>query len=156
MTASQQELDCLRVYQSLKQVVSTMVENFDCDDETYTITFSVTGKPFDVVFKMTTHLSSQLLTVYSKLGFVVEEPYRAAYATNVARLNYDRMFSGTFDFSPEKGFTVFRIGVPYEKSLLSRELLESIIRMTHDNVVKYAPYLYDIARGIEACLPPEN
>ncbi|MBO4766973.1 MAG: hypothetical protein J5532_06720 [Lachnospiraceae bacterium] len=153
MELSQPLLDSERIFRNLKQVVAALVENFSCDEEKKTIVFQVSGEPFETNYKLTVHSQEQLLTVYSKLPFTVEEPYREAYATAVCRLNYDRMFGATFDFSPEKGFTVYRIPILYKKSLISVELLETVIRDTQDTVSRYISYLYDIAHGVAAELP---
>ena len=156
MATSQEELDSKRFYSTLKKVVSGIVEHYTCDDEGYKITFSVDGEPFEVLFKFSLHPSSQLMTLYSKLAFTVDEDKRAAYATRICSLNYDRMYGATFDFAPDKGITVYRIAVPYKKSLISPELIEQVIRDTYATVMRYNQYLYDVARGIEAELPPEQ
>ncbi len=155
MGNSQNELDSLRVFNTLKTVVSNLVKNYDCDEEKMSFLFFVTAEPFEIAFKLMLHPADGLLTMYSKLPFTVDEPYREAYATAVCRLNYDRMYGGTFDFSPEKGSTVFRLPVPYIKSLISPELLENVVRSTHDTVARYSSYLYDIGHGKAAEMPNE-
>lgn len=155
MATSQEELDSKRVFQSLKQVVSNLVQNFGCDDDAMKIEFSVDAEPFEVHFKYSLHPSSQLLTLYSKLNFTVDEQYRDRYAGAICELNYERMYGATFDFSPTKGFTVYRAAVYYQKSLISRELLESFSREAYATVTKYSQYLYNISHGVEAELPAE-
>ena len=155
MATSQEELDSKRIFASLKQVVGNLVENYSCDEEAMKIDFSVESEPFEVHFRFSLHPSSQLLTLYSKLNFTVDEEHRSAYAMKICELNYDRMFGATFDFSPSKGFTVYRAAIPYEKSLISRELLESFTRETFSTVNKYNCYLYDLSHGAEAELPAE-
>ena len=120
MALSPEVLDAERVFRTLCQVVGSLVENFSVDEEKKTVVFQISGEPFETAFKLTVHVEEQLLTLYSKLPFTVEEAHRQAYATAICRLNYDRMFGATFDFSPEKGFTVYRIPVPFRKSLLRR------------------------------------
>ena len=108
MALSPEVLDAERVFRTLCQVVGSLVENFSVDEEKKTVVFQISGEPFETAFKLTVHVEEQLLTLYSKLPFTVEEAHRQAYATAICRLNYDRMFGATFDFSPEKGFTVYR------------------------------------------------
>ena len=153
MDLSPEVLDAERVFRTLCQVVGSLVENYSVDEEKKTVVFQISGEPFETAFKLTVHVEEQLLTLYSKLPFTVEEAHRQAYATAICRLNYDRMFGATFDFSPEKGFTVYRIPVPFRKSLLSAELIESVIRDTHKTVSRYVAYLYDLSHGVAAALP---
>ncbi|MBO4653881.1 MAG: hypothetical protein J5649_11260 [Lachnospiraceae bacterium] len=155
MATSQEELDAKRIFATLKKVVSGLVKNYSCDDETMKIEFQVDSEPFEVSFKFSVHPNSQLLTLYSKLNFTVAEEYRDAYARAICELNYDRMYEATFDFSPTKGFTVFRVPVLFRKSILSPELLDGVARYTYNTVNKYTPYLYDLSHGVEAVMPEE-
>ncbi|MBP5463463.1 MAG: hypothetical protein J6Y20_15255 [Lachnospiraceae bacterium] len=155
MATSQEDLDSRRIFATLKKVVSDLVQHFNCDDEAMKIEFQVDSAPFEISFKFSVHPVSQLLTLYSKLNFTVAEEYREAYCRAICELNYDRMYAATFDFSPEKGVTVFRVPVLYRKSILSPELLEGVARYTFDTVNKYTPSLYDISHGVEASLPEE-
>ena len=155
MATSQEEIDSKRVFQSLKQVVANLVQNYNCDDEAMKIEFSVDSEPFEVHFRYSMHPSSQLLTLYSKLSFTVDEQYREKYASAICDLNYERMYGATFDFSPSRGFTVYRSAVYYQKSLISRELLETFSRETYATVNKYSQYLYDISHGFKSTLPAE-
>ena len=155
MATSQEDLDSKRIFATLKNVVSNLVQKYECDEESMKINFDVNSEPFEVAFRFSVHPSSQLLTLYSRLNFTVAEEYREAYCRAICALNYDRMYAATFDFSPEKGTTVFRVPVLYRKSILSPELLEGVARYTFDTVNKYTPYLYDISHGVEASLPEE-
>ena len=89
------------------------------------------------------------------MPYTVDEQYRDAFAKAVCSLNYDRMYGSTFDFSPEKGIVLYRSALHYQKSLISRELLEAFARGAYNTVVKYNPYLYDISHGVDATLPEE-
>jgi hypothetical protein len=155
MDIAPEVLDAERVFRNLRQVVSGLVDNFSCDEEKKAIVFQVSGEPFETAFKLTVHTEKQLLTIYSKLPFTVAEPYRAGYATAVSRINYDRMYGATFDFSPDKGFTVYRQPVPFKKSLISPDLLEAAIRETLATVTRYVCYLFDVSHGIDAVMPEE-
>ncbi|MBQ6661074.1 MAG: hypothetical protein IJM57_06575 [Lachnospiraceae bacterium] len=155
MATTQEELDSKRMFLSLKTVVGELVENYSVEEEKQTIFFQVSAEPFEVAFKIMLHPCQQLMTIYSKLSFTVDEQYRSAYSMAVNDLNYDRMYKGTFDFSVQKGITVYRIPVPYRKSLISRELLSDAIRDTFDTVTKYNQYLYDVSHGVEATIPQE-
>ncbi|MBP5353781.1 MAG: hypothetical protein J6Y67_01430 [Lachnospiraceae bacterium] len=155
MATSQEELDSKRIFTALQQVVSNLVQNYGCDEESMKINFQVDAEPFEVNFKFSIHPNSQLLTLYCKLNFTVEEEHRDAYSRAICDLNYERMYGATFDFSPTKGFTVFRVAVPYRKSIISPELLEGIARDAYNTVTKYTPYLYDLSHGVEATIPEE-
>lgn len=155
MATTQEELDSKRIYSTLKKVVSDLVQNYGCDDDAMKMEFCVESEPFEVTFKLSVHPNSQLLTLYSKLNFTVAEEYRDAYARAICELNYDRMYEATFDFSPTKGFTVFRVPILFRKSIISPELIDKAVRYTFAIVNKYTPYLYDLSHGVEAVMPEE-
>ena len=155
MANTQEELDTIRLFKTLKGVISNIVEHFDCNDEKLEFLFSVDSKPFEVSYKLTIHPAEQLLTIYSKLPFTVEPDFRAGYAQTICQLNYDRMYACTYDFSLSKGSTVLRYPLSYRGCLISADLLDNMIRQIYDIVTKYNEYLYDASRGLDAAIPPE-
>ena len=75
MATSQEELDSSRVFQSLKQVVSALVQNFECDDEALKINFNVDAEPFEVAFRFAIHpcptpWTSSIATLLPRLSAV--------------------------------------------------------------------------------------
>jgi len=155
MDLTPEQLDAARVYHTLKSTVGAICDNFECNDEKKAIRFTIEGTPFEVAFKLCVREPEQLLTIYCKLPFVVEEACRQTYATALCRLNYDCMFSSSFDFSPDKGSTVYRVPIPFRKSLVSSELIATAIHEAYDTVTKYVADLYDLSHTVKEKLPTE-
>ena len=97
-------------------------------------------------------ISSRLeaFVFYFNFGFAVDAASRPEMAEFIARVNSELMV-GNLDLDVDRGYLRFKVGLSFQGTDLSPDLIRGAIRIGMTTVEKYAETLMQIARGEIDC-----
>jgi hypothetical protein len=134
------------VYKSLCDMLDERKWNYDRHDDELTITCGTQGDdlPIDLVIQINKQL--QIITLLSKLPFVVKDERRVFVAIAVSQAN-NGMVDGSFDFNCLSGSIIFRMTSSYRESLISKDLLEYMLLCSCYTIDEYNDKFFVVAKN---------
>lgn len=146
MTKAEKKIAADRLYGIVKEM-ALKVGDFVCEDkDKREVEIDVESQPFKVHMKLAVTESSGLFTIYSVLPYKVPETSASEFGPYICKLNYDNMYFGMFDYSPDSGNVVFRTAMLYEESLFSNETVLKNIQYVRETVDKYNQEIFEHAK----------
>jgi hypothetical protein len=88
-----------------------------------------------------------LITLYSKMPFVVAEDKRTDLALAVCKVN-DSLANGSFDYNLFKGRIVFRMNSSYRESLIGKGLCKYMLYVSCQTIDEYNDKFFMISKGL--------
>ena len=120
---------------------------FLTDRENLSVSCVLTGKDFPVPITVTCDKKRGVVSVYSKLSFTIDAHIKDKIAVAVCMIN-GVLSDGCFDFDYNLGKILFRTGLVYNDSVVSREALLQIISATLNTVDEFNDKLFTLSKGL--------
>ena len=136
------------VYDSLTAMLDARDWKYQKDEEKLLIRSGIKGDDLPVEFLIVIKPKNEVVQFISVLPFVMPEDKRIDGAIAVSIANYG-LIEGSFDYDVMDGEISFRLTTSYRGgSILSDDLLESMIYIASSTVDQYNDKFFMIAKGM--------
>jgi len=117
------------------------------DEENFSIECGAQGDDLPLDIRMEVDAERMLVSLYSKLPFVVPEDKRVEMSLAISAVNYT-MVDGSFDYNFLNGNTLFRLTSSYRNSMISTTALEYMLMVSCNTVDEYNDKLFMLCKGM--------
>ena len=122
-------------YDAVCTALDEMDWSYQRDDEKLMVSFGVNGEDIPITVVIACNLDLQFLQLMSLLPFNAPSYRMTEVASSICVINY-RLAVGNFDLSLDDGTIMFKLNSSFRETLISTELVHSLIYLTCSTVDK--------------------
>lgn len=119
-------------------------QNANQNAETQVVETHIAGVNHSVHVRAVISDDNKLVNIYSVLPFVAAARENSDFARKLSQFNYDKFFFGGYDYNPETGKIVFRIGIPVVDEGYTQETANYAARFVLDSVNSTNQEVYEL------------
>ncbi len=135
-----------KVYADLCAALDNRNWKYTKRDNDLTVTFGVSGDDIPMDFVLSVDAERQLLRVFSRFPFNVEEYHRMDLAIATCSANY-KLADGSFDYDLATGRIGFRLTASFRESTIGEALFNYLIDCSCHTVDKYNDKFLRVGNG---------
>lgn len=132
-----------KVFDSLCNALDNRGWKYRTDEEQLQVFLNAVGEDLQINFLFKVNLKKQILSVYSRLPFAIDEDRREEVALALSYVNYI-LADGSFDFNILTGNVLFRMTASFKETSLSEKLLDYLVVTTCGTVDDYNDKILDL------------
>ncbi len=132
-------------YDRLCEMLDERGWNYDKNEEDMSITSGARGDDLPIDILMNVDEEKMLVTLYSKMSYIVPEDKRVELAFAISAINY-ALVDGCFDYNPFNGNIVFRSTTSIMGSHISKEAFEYMLLVSCDTIDIYNDKLFMVIK----------
>lgn len=133
-------------YKTLCAVLDDMNWTYQKDEEKFMVSFGVSGENIPITVGIVCNLDLQALQLISFLPFNAPSHRMAEMATAICAINY-RLALGCFDLNLNDGTVMFKMSSCFRETLISTQLVSSLIYLTCSTVDESNEDLFALCNG---------
>ncbi len=138
------------------QKLIAIPSNVNADEEKHIAETYVVGDHYNVHVRAVISDDNKLVDFYSVLPFVAEKNINTTFARKLSQYNYDNFFLGGYDYNPESGKIVFRVGVPVIEGAYTQELADHAAQFVFENVNATNKAVFDLTESARIVADPDG
>lgn len=134
------------VYASLCEMLDDRKWHYEKDEEELSISCSAQGEDLPMEIVIEVDRKRQLVSLMSRMPFVIPENRRSALAVAVSRAN-NGMVDGSFDYDYIGGRILFRLTSSYRESLIGKDMLAYMLACSCYTIDEYNDKFLFVAKN---------
>lgn len=135
------------VFDNLCKTLDDREWNYKKHEEDFVVTFTARGDDLPMDFVLAVDVDRQMLRLFSRLPFTVDEDKRMEMAIATCDAS-NRLADGNFDYDITTGKISFRMTTTFRNSVIGNELFDYLIVTSFITVDEFNDKFFALSKGV--------